>query len=899
MTTWTASARQTLEGHLARLREGLASTGADPVEVAEDLRRHIDEELAHRRIDVVTTGDVETILQRLGLPDSPAAKNGHDVPARADVGERGEPADSPLAPPRRKGRWFLLFFGVVLPMVTLAIELATHMCAATFFDPIPGLLDVMLVAAVPATNFWVWRSVRSGRLPSAGCRWLGAASAFSLLTAAYYAVLYGPLTPVAAIAVIFFGWGLLPLSPLFAFFAAWRLRVLAGRIPGVEGQGGLRGWGPGLAFALLALVAVVLPPVLTRHWSQVAVGDDPGAAAEALRHLRAWGHERTLLADCYDLTRRSRDNPMRDFHAQGVPVPMEMARTVYFRVTGMAYNELPPPRFVLGGKVRGIFGDSEWDGAQGGPEVGGRVPGLSVAQSRIDGLVDADAGWAYTEWVLEFKNVAAREHEARAQIALPPGGVVSRVTLWVNGEEREAAFAGSADVRAAYEKVVRVYRRDPILVTHAGEDRVLMQCYPVPPNGGTMKVRLGITAPVELDDAATALVRWPRFIERNFTTPSALQHSVWLQSAQALRATHPALVQDQSKPGVFALHGAVPDADLGSPATLVRLARSARPQAAWVADPQPDVAGQFIRQELTETPARRPPRVVLVVDGSKRMADALPAIARALPQIPAGVELSLLLARDDVEEFSGPVHVTDPAWLGELAGRLPRVRAAGGQDNLPALARAWVLAREKPGSVVVWIHGAQPVETATLEQLNQRLLWANSAGQGPDFYDLQVVDGANRLASSVALLAPVHSLPRFGSTEEDLKRLFTRWRGEGTIWQWTRQRLEDGSMPEANRGSKSSKHLARLWARDEVDRRVAARQRDEAVRIAARHQLVTAVSGAVVLESKQQFDEAGLKAADPLTAPTVPEPGVTALLALGVVVALVRARRSRATAGRD
>ena len=159
--------------------------------------------------------------------------------------------------------------------------------------------------------------------------------------------------------------------------------------------------------------------------------------------------------------------------------------------------------------------------------------------------------------------------------------------------------------------------------------------------------------------------------------------------------------------------------------------------------------------------------------------------------------------------------------------------------------------------------------------------------------------GANRLASSVALLAPVRSLPRFGSTEEDLKRLFTRWSGAGKIWQWTRQRFEDGSMPEAQRGTKSSKHLARLWAKDEVERRVVARQRDEAVRIAARHQLVTSVSGAVVLESKQQFDEAGLKAADPLTAPTVPEPGVTALLALGAVVALVRARRSRATAGRD
>ena len=39
--------------------------------------------------------------------------------------------------------------------------------------------------------------------------------------------------------------------------------------------------------------------------------------------------------------------------------------------------------------------------------------------------------------------------------ALPSGGVVSRATLWVHGEEREAAFAGVGKARAAYERAVR------------------------------------------------------------------------------------------------------------------------------------------------------------------------------------------------------------------------------------------------------------------------------------------------------------------------------------------------------------------------------------------------------------------------------------------------------------
>jgi hypothetical protein len=59
------------------------------------------------------------------------------------------------------------------------------------------------------------------------------------------------------------------------------------------------------------------------------------------------------------------------------------------------------------------------------------------------------------------------------------------------------------------------------------------------------------------------------------------------------------------------------------------------------------------------------------------------------------------------------------------------------------------------------------------------------------------------------------------------------------------------------------------------------------VKLAGEWQLVTPVSGAVVLENRQQFDEAGLTAVDPLTTPSVvPEPETWALLGVGTVVLL-------------
>lgn len=893
MTTWTESARSTLEGHLARLRENLASSGADPIEVTDDVRRHIDEELAVRRIGVVTTEDVETILQRIGLPS--ASLNG-SVRAGAGAGVRGGEEEAELA---RLGRgempgpgtplveagqsWhrWLLFFGVALPTMTVIIELLTHMCAAAFFDPIPGWGDIVLVGSVPAANLLVWRAVCVGR--ALGGRWLGMASAWSLGVAAYYSLLYATLSPFAAFAVIFFGWGLLPLSPLLAFAAAWRLRVLAGRIPSVAERGGLGGWGWGLGLAAVAMGLVVVPPVLTRQWSRAAASGESDEAARALRWLRAWGHERTLLADCYGATRWALENPFR-VHVQGTPVPPEMARNLFYRVTGHAFNEFPPPQLAYQTRGWEVLGDLEWDPDQGGAAVGGRLRGLSVAQSRMDGLIDGDAGWAYTEWILEFKNVAGREREARAQIALPPGGVVSRVTLWVNGEEREAAFAGSGEVREAYEKVVRVFRRDPILVTHAGEDRVLMQCYPVPANGGTMKVRLGITAPVEVENAATAILRWPRFLERNFSVPANVEHALWVESAQALVAPHPKLASDHGRPGVFALRGVLPDDELGQPSALVRIPRSIQAGPAWVADPHGG-DGQFIRQTLVQSSPSRPGRIVLVIDGSRSMDDLLPVVAGALLHLPEGVELSVLLARDEVEEWSGPVRKADAGFLRELSNRLAKVRGVGGQDNVSALARGWDLASAGTDGVLLWIHGPQPVDSAQTEPLEQRLTWRRaSPGAGPRVHELQVVPGANRVTEKLSRLTSVQPLPRFGSVQDDLQRLFVLWRGEAVSHEWRRERLPAGGVREVERGTKSSKHLARLWAKDEVERLVARRQRDEAVKVAGRYQLVTPVSGAVVLETQEQFAQAGLKPAAPETVPSVPEPGVIALLVLGVVM---------------
>ena len=150
-----------------------------------------------------------------------------------------------------------------------------------------------------------------------------------------------------------------------------------------------------------------------------------------------------------------------------------------------------------------------------------------MASSQMDGSIDNDASLGYLEWTFSLKN--KNEHRALegfTQIQLPPNAVVSRLTLWINGEEREAAFAERSRVTNAYEQVT-AKKRDPVLVTTAGRDRVNLKCFPIPQNGGEMKMRIGITFPLILEDEKNGLVRLPYFRDKNFQIPAETKHSVW------------------------------------------------------------------------------------------------------------------------------------------------------------------------------------------------------------------------------------------------------------------------------------------------------------------------------------------------------------------------------------
>ncbi|MSU57760.1 MAG: PEP-CTERM sorting domain-containing protein [Pedosphaera sp.] len=869
MSEWTETARRALEDYCARSRTALAGTGADANEVIEDLRRHVDEEVANAKLSIVTEEDVRRILARVGEPnvagETPAISN-RSLPS---------PAERPKKEKVRPGIPSL-FFGVVLPVITLLFELFTSMSAGILFDPMPSWLHVALVALVPVANFLVWRAAR--RKNARHARLLGWLNGAALGIAVYYAALYLPFTPIAGIGMIFYGLGLIPLTPLLSVAATpwlravYRKRTECKRFPGALG---------GFAAGLGLLAVLQLPTALTHYGLALATAEESSTRAHGLRVLRWFGDEEMLLRACYQTWRgEPRFDLVAELASGSKRVNSEEARDVYYRVTGRPFNSVPPPSlYARLGRWTELENEFTWDDALGGEAVAGRVKGLSLSSSRMDAITEPNAALAYCEWTMEFKNVSTQQREARAQIALPPGAVVSRLTLWINGEEREAAFGGRAQVRQAYQEVAVVRRRDPVLVTTCGPDRVLMQCFPVPANGGVMKIRLGITAPLALDAPDRGRFLWPRFLERNFRVGEEFKHSLWIESPMPLTCADKSATASHSTSNQFAIRLGVSEASFANGLAPVIVQR---PAAVETVLALPDAEGNAIRQTIRAVAAQPPGRLVFVFDGSAGLKSHLAELVAGLSELPPEMEIAAVLAEKEDVTVLLPAQKFSKVAAEELRRGLRRAQFGGGQDNLPALEAAWDLAAASGNGVLIWIHAPQAVLLSSGDGLRQRF---ERTAAPPRFFELQVTTGPDRVVEKLDGL-PVEHVPRGGALRTDLANLTAQLVGTTERWQFVREKIKPD--PGSASAASASKHVERLWARDEVRRLTKARRTDEAAKLAAREQLVTPVSGAVVLETLQQFAQHGLTPADASTVPSVPEPGTWALMGIGLVVFAVQ-----------
>jgi len=199
---------------------------------------------------------------------------------------------------------------------------------------------------------------------------------------------------------------------------------------------------------------------------------------------------------------------------------------------------------------------------------------------------------------------------------------------------------------------------------------------------------------------------------------------------------------------------------------------------------------------------------------------------------------------------------------------------------------------------VLWIHGPQAMLLGTTDELRQRM---ERRRDGPVVHTYAAIGGENRLLAGLADLPSFRAVPRYLPGNADLRSFVAELVGARERIVAARTRLPNTRPSAAGDGVETSDHLLRLWAADRIDallhpaagRPPGLAERKQAVALAAQYQLVTAVSGAVVLDSQAATD--AVAGSDPAqtSVPTVPEPETWALLALIAVLLLVAARARR------
>lgn len=611
-------------------------------------------------------------------------------------------------------------FGVVLPIVAWAVEKNSHICAQTFFDPLPGPLYSLLWWTIPASNLWILVARPEHR------RGLGVLCGMAQLVAVVYTLWFLPLTLLSLVAIPFFGLGLCSLSPLLALpFCLTGLRSVS-RTSRPAGR-----W-LGVLLAFLLMLLAMFPSAMTYAGLQLA--RNPASRPRGLSLIRSFGDQQTFLEACYNQAGWTK-SPLGMLICMGSPPSAMEVRELFFRAYGTAFNDFPPPssarRFLDEPEDFTVVDDPD----RGQDTVGTRSLELSLQQSNLAARVDSTGSTAQWNWDLTFANHNSADREARCQVLLPPGSVACGATLWVHDKPRQALIASRGKARLAYEAVVS-QKRDPLLVTTHGPHRLLVQCFPVPA-GGSMRIRLTIAAPLLLE-GDSGWLKTPSILERNFEMGTAHHFQVDCPLPhQGLPAT-------------------IPGTGLASPLLWERVKRDSQ-ASVWCPDKRSKAFTEGRWNETRVTPGP----LWVVVDGSAAMEPFRGAIVSALREFRSPQPLGVLLAGDQVRTLKA-LAPADAASMEAAAHQIELAPLEGGQDDVPALLAA------KEGQIL-WLHAGQsaPVDVGPL------------ASRANSIVSLACRTGPNLVLDELGCREAV----RTGSIGVDIQRQLAVLSGQRADWQ--------------------------------------------------------------------------------------------------------------------
>ncbi len=719
---------------------------------------------------------------------------------------------------------FISLFGILLPLGTIGFELVTRICTEVIFNPLPSWPHLILVTGVPIAILWATLNIRSHcPNPSIIRLLMGMAFAISLV----YTIRLLPFLPFSVMGIIVYGLGLVPMAPVFTLIASMILALRANEIA-KESRPPPQSFKRGLTIGLVAFFVFSFSNIVT--WSTLAwYSAEDEFPNRGVKILRWFGSDNGLRSHCYF----ENGDVWLTLKPATFPRAAE-CREIYYRVTGNEFSQDGFPQFPFSQFHQE---GRRWDTFRGTLSVGHILPNLYLQESRIDGFVEMDGHLGYMEWTQEFVNNAGEQAEARCVIELPEGGVVSRATLWINGEEKEAAFGGRNQTIQAYQRVVSV-RRDPLLITSAGNGHVRVQCFPIAPDGGTMRIKMGITFPTSPTHPSSSQFRLPRFVEQNFRIKPQVKHAVWMESKSHWKSEGKQDNQKNVQSDTFMLRRELAAHALSEDIQTLHINHKHGPDSKYY---YPLNDREVILATFEQTHSH-PEKWVLVLDGSRTGAKLKKKIRNVLADNNHAEITEIIIAHDEMEVIK---HPKENNW---------KWPDSGGQDNIEALLRAIEITEGSKDTGILWIHGNQPAHTLGLSRIQQ---FRDRMGQLPELYHLPLEFGSNHVGQKFESFWKMNRVPLLANNPaEDLNHFFDSLGGKAAAPFLHLEKVEH-TNPLLG-ASKTTNHLERLWAKEEVDRLLYQIEPSpqEAQELAVRSRLITPVSGAVVLETQEQYDRA-------------------------------------------
>ncbi|MBY0550263.1 MAG: hypothetical protein K2W95_23500 [Candidatus Obscuribacterales bacterium] len=694
---------------------------------------------------------------------------------------------------------------------------------------------------------------------------LGTLNGLALVVSSILFTVLSPLCLLASIAFLV-GLAMLFSCPQIAPVCAFYVAVAAGplvtsialrrKLRSYVAPGQKAPWlpaGPCFAAVLATLLIAIFPTALTKSCQAAVVSKTK--FKEGLLLLRAVGAEDELLRACYNEVAAlpwffSIGHMFSETGEYGTTsTPGIQARELYYRVKGKPFNSVPRPL----GTQPDYWDDYEYyryldyTNDFAGAAVGGVVQGLSLTDSKITGLVDADEAVAHLNWKMHFHNAKSTGTELRTQILLPPHAVVTGCSLWINGQECKAVFATRESTRQAYESSAHSGHK-PLMVSTAGPGRVLLQSS-TGSWGKDAELKVEIAAPLEVLQQDKAALPLPIFAERNFAV--SIPHNFSIVSSQAAVANGglSTVGGATGRKGSYTLSGNLQNDRLADGIALVfqRDPNASDVIATDSSDPQKDIVQHIAKQRCADAP------LMVVVDGSETMAGSMQQISDSLAKLQSK-DASIIWASDKPIVVVANQDTSSSEWKNAIE-KLRDSSCLGGQDNAEAL--AFAIARLKPatGANILWLHGPQPVE------FSGDTLVSSLAQAGPHkkLYEFQVSAGPNEVVKSLNESGSLVQVPRISSTiQSDLDNILAQLSGHKDLFTITRDRVEHGSV--AAPMSKHNEELLQLFVSDQVlDGLSRPADRQVLGSAAEKHHLVTPYTSALVLESQAEYAALNVK----------------------------------------